>query len=145
MAQHRPLVAADIMTKNVVTSGPNDDLTRIAQEMQRHKIGSVVIVEHRKPVGILTERDFVSIVERVGAMLERSLVKYHMTTPVLAVHSDTPLADVVKLMDEKHVRHIVVLEKNGEVAGMVSSRDLMKVKSDAATLDEATFAHGQRH
>jgi len=128
MSQHRPLVAADIMTKNVVTKGPNDDLTRIAEEMQRHKIGSVVIVENRKPVGILTERDFVRIVERLGALLEKSLAKYHMTTPVLSVHSDTPLAEVVKLMDEKHIRHLIVLEKNGEVGGVISSRDLMKVK-----------------
>ena len=133
MAQSKLLVAADIMTKNVVTNGPNDDLTRIAGEMQRHKIGSVVIVENRKPVGILTERDFVRIVERVGALLERSLAKYHMTTPVLTVHSDTPLVDVVKLMSEKHVRHLVVLEKKGEIAGVISSRDLMKVKKDLIT------------
>ena len=126
------------MTKNVVTTGPNDDLTRIAEEMQRHKIGSVVIVENRKPVGILTERDFVRIVERVGALLDRSLAKYHMTTPVLTVHSDTPLADVVKLMAEKHVRHLVVLEKKGELAGVISARDVMKAEKDGGTLDEVT-------
>jgi CBS domain-containing protein len=130
MSQPRRLVAADIMTKHVVTKGPNDDLTRIAAEMQRHKIGSVVIVENRKPVGILTERDFVRIVERVGALLEKSFAKNHMTTPVVGVYSDTLVADVTKLMDEKHVRHLIVLEKNGEVAGIISSRDLMKVTSD---------------
>lgn len=91
MSQPRQLTAADIMTKHVVTKGPNDDLTRIAAEMQRHNIGSVVIVENRKPVGILTERDFVRIVEGVGALLEKSLAKHHMTTPVLGVQSDTPL------------------------------------------------------
>jgi CBS domain-containing protein len=139
MSQPKPLVAADIMTKTVVTTGPNDDLTRIAGEMERHKIGSVVIVENRKPVGILTERDFVRIVERVGALLERSLAKYHMTTPVLTVHSDTPLTDVVKLMDEKHVRHIVVVEKKGEIAGVISARDVMKSKSDGKTSDDSIF------
>lgn len=124
-------MAADIMTTDVVTRGPHDDLTRIAAEMQRHEIGSVVIVENRKPVGILTERDFVRIVERVGALLEKNLAKSHMTTPVLSVRSETPLADVIKLMGEKHVRHLVVLGKNGELAGIISSRDVMKVTEEA--------------
>jgi CBS domain-containing protein len=126
MSQPKPLVAADIMTTQVVTKGPNDELTRIAGEMQRHQIGSVVIVENRKPVGILTERDFVRIVERVGALLEKSLAKNHMTTPVLSVRSDTPLSDVMKLMGEKHVRHLIVLDKHGEMSGIISSRDVMK-------------------
>ena len=131
LSQSKSPVAADIMTRNVVTSGPNDDLTRVAKEMQHNNIGSVVIVENRKPVGILTERDFVRIVERVGALLDKSLAKYHMTTPVLTVNADSSIADIMKLMADKHVRHLVVLEKKGEIAGVISSRDLMKVKRDA--------------
>jgi CBS domain-containing protein len=122
------------MTARVVTGGPHDDLTRIAGVMQRHQIGSVVIVENRKPVGILTERDFVRIVERVGAMLENSLAKNHMTAPVVSVRTDTPLTDIVRLMSEKHVRHLVVLDDKGEVAGILSSRDVMKVTKDIASI-----------
>ncbi len=105
------LTAADIMTTQVVTRGSHDDLTRIAAEMQRHQIGSVVIMENKKLVGILTERDFVRMVERVGTFLERSLAKDHMTSPVFTVQSDAPLADVTKLMAEKHVRHLIVSEQ----------------------------------
>jgi CBS domain-containing protein len=122
------------MTTQVVTRGSNDDLTRIAAEMQRHQIGSVVIMENKKLVGILTERDFVRIVERIGALLERSLAKDHMTSPVFTVQSDASLADVVKLMTEKHVRHLIVLNKNREVAGIISSRDLMKVTKEAVSI-----------
>jgi CBS domain-containing protein len=134
MSQPKRLTAADIMTKHVVTRGPSDELTRIAAEMQRHKIGSVVIVENRKLIGILTERDFVRIVERVGALLEKSLVKDHMTTPVFSVRSDASLADVIKLMGEKHVRHLLVLDKAGDIAGIISSRDLMKAAKDVMSI-----------
>jgi CBS domain-containing protein len=99
--------------------------------MQRHQIGSVVIVENRKPVGILTERDFVRIVERVGALMENSLAKNHMTAPVLSVKTETPIADVVKLMGEKHVRHLIVLDSKGDLAGIISSRDVMKATKNA--------------
>jgi len=130
MPQRRGLTAADIMTENVVTSGPHDGLWRIATQMQRHNIGSVVITEKGKILGILTERDFVRIVEQVGALLEKNLAIHHMTKPVLTVQSDTPLVEVIKLMREKHIRHLIVLDKNGEVAGIISSRDLMKVTTD---------------
>ena len=131
MSEPKRLTAADIMTKNVVTRGPHDVLTRIAAEMERHKIGSVVIMENRKLVGILTGRDFVRIVERVGTMLEKNLAKDHMTTPVYTVRSDASVLDIIKLMSEKHVRHLIVLNKNREVAGVISSRDVMKVAMDA--------------
>ncbi len=130
MSQPKRLVAGDIMTTRVVTSSPHDELTRIAGAMQRNQIGSVVIVEKGKPVGILTERDFVRIVERVGALLEKSLAKNHMTTPVISVQPDTPLTDVIKLMSEKHVRHVIVLNKKGETAGIISSRDVMKATKE---------------
>lgn len=134
MSQPRRLTAADIMTKKVVTKEPNDDLTRIAADMQRHNIGSVVIVESRKLVGILTERDFVRIVERLGALLDRSLAKDHMITPVFSVGSDASILDIIKLMSEKHVRHLVVLDKNDQVTGIISSRDLMKAVKDVMSI-----------
>jgi CBS domain-containing protein len=131
MPQDKRVVARDVMTTRVVTGGTHDDLTRIAGEMQRHQIGSVVIVENRKPVGILTERDFVRIVERVGALMENSLAKNHMTATVLSVKTETPIADVVKLMGEKHVRHLIVLDSKGDLAGIISSRDVMKATKNA--------------
>ncbi len=134
MSQRRRLTAADIMTEHIVTGGPHDGLWRIAAEMQRHTIGSVVIVEKGKLVGILTERDFVRIVEQVGALLEKNLAIQHMSKPVLTVQSDTPVADIIKLMREKHVRHLIVLSNNGEMAGIISSRDLMKVATDVMSV-----------
>jgi CBS domain-containing protein len=134
LSQPRSLTAADIMTKNVVTKDPNDSIGRIAAEMQHREIGSVVIVENQKLVGILTERDFVRIVERVGALLEKNLAKDHMSKPVITVQPDAPVADVMKIMSEKHVRHVIVLGKSREIAGIISSRDLLKVSKDFVSI-----------
>jgi CBS domain-containing protein len=130
LAQSRSLTAADIMTKNVVTKGPNDGIGRVAAEMQRHDIGSVVIVENQKPIGILTERDFVGVGERVGSLLDRSLAKDHMSKPVITVQSEAPVLNVAKIMSEKHVRHVIVLGNNRKIVGIISSRDLMRVAKD---------------
>jgi CBS domain-containing protein len=135
MSQSKRLTAADIMTEPVVTGRPDEDLTRIASEMHRRNIGSIVIAENRKAVGILTERDFVRIVEQVGTLLHKNLAKHHMAQPVITVQSDTPIAEIAKLMKEKHIRHIVVLNKSKEIAGIVSYRDLTKLTSELAYHD----------
>jgi CBS domain-containing protein len=134
MSQPKRLTAIDIMTKHVVTSGPDNDLSEIATEMQRHKIGSVAILENEKVVGIVTERDFVRIVEQVGLLLNRNLAKHHMTKPVVTVQSDTSVTDIIKLMREKQVRHLIVVDKTGKMVGIISSRDLMKVLKDVMSI-----------
>jgi CBS-domain-containing membrane protein len=134
MQPRKRLTAADIMTEPVVTAEPHDGLSRIATQMQRHNIGSIVIAEKGKMLGILTERDFVRIVEQVGALLEKNSALHHMSKPVITVQSDTSAADVVKLMREKHVRHLVVLDKAGGVAGIISSRDLMNAAADIVSV-----------
>jgi len=126
MSEAKRLTAADIMTKIVVTSGPNSEITEIATKMQRNKIGSVVITESRKVIGIVTERDFVRVIENIGVLLDKNRARHHMTKPVITVESDTSVANVIRLMREKNVRHLVVLNKNGELAGIISSQDLTK-------------------
>jgi CBS domain-containing protein len=114
------------MTTPVVTSSPDDQISQIASSMQHHKIGSVVIMENRRIVGILTERDFVRIVEKVGMLLKEDLAKHHMTKPVITVQSDASVTDAIKLMRVNHVRHLVVLDAGLKMVGVISSRDLMK-------------------
>jgi len=121
----RPSTVADIMTKTVVTSGPEDDISEIASSMQQHEIGSVVIMENHKIVGILTERDFVRIVEKVGMLLKEDMAKHFMAKPVVTVQSDASITDAINLMRTNHIRHLIVLDKDLKMVGMISSRDIM--------------------
>jgi CBS domain-containing protein len=114
------------MSTPVVTSGLEDDISQIASSMQNHNIGSVVIMENHRIVGILTERDFVKIVEKVGMLLKKDLARDYMAKPVITVQSDASIADAMKLMQANHIRHLIVLNKDLKMVGMVSSRDLMK-------------------
>jgi CBS domain-containing protein len=97
--------------------------------MEQHKIGSVVIVQNRRVVGILTERDFGRIT-RHGFVLGKDRAKDHMTKPVVTVRSDSSLEDVIKLMRKKHVRHVPVLDRRRRLVGIISSRDLLNIASN---------------
>jgi len=114
------------MAKPVVTTGPEEDVSQIASIMQQHKIGSVVVMENQKIVGILTERDFVRIVEKVGMLLKEDLAKHFMAKPVITVQSDAPITEAMKLMQTNHIRHLIVLDKNLKMVGVVSSRDVTR-------------------
>ena len=135
MSKLRELTAADIMVDHVVTGNINDSLAGIAADMERHKIGSVVIVENRRVVGILTERDFVRIVKE-GISGGRDRARHHMTRPAVTVRSDASVAAIIRLMRKKHIRHLPVLDKNRRLVGMIGSRDLIKVGTDDLDLAE---------
>jgi CBS domain-containing protein len=130
--ERKRVAVADIMTAPVVTSGPEDHISRIAEEMLRHRIGSVVIMDDRMIVGMLTERDFVRVVQKVGMLLKDDLAKHYMVKPVITIQSDASTADALELMRTNHVRHLIVLDKDLNMVGMVSSRDLMRVTTDSA-------------
>ena len=131
MRKLKPATVADIMSASVVTSGPEDHISRIASSMQQHQIGSVVIMENRRIAGILTERDFVRIVEKVGMLLKEDLAKHHMAKPVITVQSDASVIEAMKLMQTNHIRHLIVLDKDLKMVGVISSRDLMKAARES--------------
>lgn len=78
MSYLRRIRVSEIMSKRVVTGRPDDSLSKIASEMERHKIGLVVIVRDRTVAGILTERDFTRMAKK-GVLQGRDRAKHHMT------------------------------------------------------------------
>ena len=120
-----PPMVADIMTKPVVISSPEEGVSGIASSMLQHDIGSVVIMDDHKIVGILTERDFIRIVEKVGMLLKEDMAKHFMAKPVITIQSDASIPDAINLMQTNHIRHLIVLDKSLKMVGMISSRDIM--------------------
>ena len=131
MAQVRRQTVANFMSTRLVTSDPEEHISKIASSMDQHNVGSVVIIKSQRIVGILTERDFVRIVEKVGMLLKDDQAKHFMAKPVITVQSDASVADAMKLMQENHIRHLIVLDKDLKMVGVLSARDLMKAARES--------------
>jgi CBS domain-containing protein len=129
--QVRPRTVADFMSTRVITSDPEDHISQIASSMQRSKVGAVAVMKNHRIVGILTERDFVRIVEKVGMLLKEDRAKHFMANPVITVQSDASVPDAIKLMQANHIRHLIVLDKDLKMVGMISARDLMKAARES--------------
>jgi citrate synthase len=95
--------------------------------MRDHSVGSVVVVEGDKPVGILTERDLVRFAA-VGADAEQSSVAQWMTPDPYTFGSDESCVRAFARLSEYGFRHIPVVD-DGVLVGIVSMRDLMRVAS----------------
>lgn len=109
----------------VASIAPDKSVYEAMQLMASRNIGSLLVLEAGKPVGILTERDYA----RKAYLLDKSMkdvpVKEIMTRQVAYVRPDHTNEDCMALITEKRVRHLPVLENN-QVIGIISIGDLVK-------------------
>jgi citrate synthase len=116
---------ADVMSSPAVTAMPDESVAVASTRMQEHHVGSVVVVEGNRPVGILTERDLVRF-GAAGASAAEATVREWMTPEPDCVGPDLEVAEAWRSLAEHGYRHIPVVV-GGEVKGVVSMRDLMRI------------------
>jgi CBS domain-containing protein len=112
------------MSKPVTTIKPTELLTVAAKKMVRLNIGSVVIVEGKKPVGIITERDVTRQVVKGSKGLKVAVSKVMSKLSATASPS-TSVQQAFELMLENKVRRLPVLD-GGSLVGIVTEKDLMR-------------------
>ena len=115
----------DIFTRNVVTAGPEETLAAVALRMQEHNVGTVVVVENQRPVGIVTDRD---LALALGArdLSPQAPVKKVMTRHVLAIPEDTGIYTATKFMREREVRRLPIVDREDHLVGIVTLDDLLR-------------------
>lgn len=117
-----------------VTSGST--IAEAVELLNGMKIGAVVVVDDRKVVGIVSERDIVRHLGTDWAALASRPVSEVMTKNVVSVSRFATIADVMERMTERRIRHMPIVE-NGELVGIVSIGDVVKRKIEE-TEQEAT-------
>ena len=106
--------------------------------MAQHDIGSLLVVEGGRPVGIFTERDYARKVILLGKASKDTPVKDVMSDRLLVVNLTQTVEECMALMTDHHVRHLPVMAADGTVAGMLSIGDLVK-----ETISEQSFIINQ--
>ncbi len=98
------------------------------QAMAQKKIGAVVVMEGNVAVGICSERDimFRVVVEKRDP--ENTPINDVMTAPLITISRRSTADDALKLMLDKHIRHLPVIDVDGTMAGMISIRNLLHEK-----------------
>lgn len=117
---------SDVMVKDPVMVDPKISCAKAAKLMRDRKIGSVVLVENGKPIGVVTERDLVHRVMAEEMDPVTCIVDEVATKPVIAVsiHADVDMA--VDIMNDYMIRRIVVVDSDDKVVGIVTTDDLSR-------------------
>lgn len=119
----------------VVTVWPDSQLGHVTQIFDQRAIASVVVVDHGgHTLGIFTDRELVRAVAKYGASALELPVGRVMLTPAPSCSPDDTVGDVLRLMTNDRVRHVLVV-REGAMAGIVSIGDLVKIRLNDAELE----------
>lgn len=114
------------MTKEAVSTDAGDSCLETAKLMVRMNIGAIVVNEGDRPVGIVTERDFLNKVTARGKDPSKTTLREIMSSPPITISPKATVRDAARMMIEKRVRRLVVVE-NDKLVGIVSIRDITRI------------------
>jgi CBS domain-containing protein len=104
---------------------PEDPVLEAIRMMADRHVGALLVMRGTELAGILSERDYARKVVLLGRSSAETPVWQIMTSPVITVSPDNSIQDCMRLMTERRIRHLPVVE-GGRVVGMISIGDLVK-------------------
>jgi CBS domain-containing protein len=153
--------ARDVMVSPVITAGKHATVREVANILLRKRISAVPVVDNAdKVVGIVTESD---LMHRAEAGTERAYswwlhfltddatiaadyVKSHaakvqdvMTSDVVTAAPETPLDEIATLLEERRIKHVPIVNKDGNLVGIVSRANLIQAVASARPKLEVTL------
>lgn len=125
----------DIMTRNVEVATLQDNMYEVAVKMKERNVGAIPIVEGKKPIGIITDRDIV---------LRGTAAKKPGSTPVEEIMTKSPITisqaasveEAGEMMAENQIRRLIVTD-DGEMVGILAMKDLTDQRSTLPLAHEA--------
>lgn len=124
------LKVKDVMSRNVISVPPTEDVVFAFEKLMKHKISSLPVVENNKLVGIVTATDLghnlVLDKYEIGTIVEKVMVE-----DVACVNPEDDLLTTVRKMneygsDEEIINQLVVIDDDHEIVGIVSDGDIIK-------------------
>jgi CBS domain-containing protein len=103
---------------------PDDTVFDALKLLADYEVGALMVMEHGKLVGIMSERDYTRKIALQGRNSKETPVSEIMTKNVMVVSPSTRTRECMALMSEKRIRHLPVMEGD-TVVGMISIRDIM--------------------
>ncbi len=128
-----PKSLASLLRRKPIALPLTATIRQALELMQAHAIGSVLVVDaEQRPVAILTERDVVPRIVLAGVSIDRPLLEV-ATQPVATLTGEHTATDAALMMAERGFRHIVVVDTEGRLLGVVSERDLFALQRHTLT------------
>jgi signal-transduction protein with cAMP-binding, CBS, and nucleotidyltransferase domain len=113
----------DVMTKALIAVDPITSLLQISKMMEQGGMGSILVKKDGVPSGIITDRDFAIKIAAHGVSMNTPVEKM-ASFPLQTINSTDSILDAAKVMADKKIRKLAVVEE-GKVVGIITSTDLI--------------------
>lgn len=138
----------DVMTERVITVNEDMTLGEVAKILSENRISGVPVIDSQKRVtGIVTEADIISQTEKIKTSVFKELLRYLlgepvpkktesplselkvkdvMTAPVITASADMDIREVARILDEKRIKRLPVVDSEGKLIGIISRQDIVR-------------------
>jgi CBS domain-containing protein len=113
----------DILTRNPHVIGPDAMICEAAKMMKEYDVGMLPVCDNRRLVGVLTDRDLAIRALATGTDPLSTKVKDVMTPNVCWCFDDQDLEDAAKIMEEKQIRRLPIVNREKRLVGIISLGD----------------------
>src|SRR5256714_11620766 len=114
------MIARDIMTRKVYTIRSDARAQEAAQLLDQHRISGLPVVDEGNDIiGIVTEADIISKVDREGLRVSEI-----MSNEIISVNEETPVSEIALLLTERKIKRVPVVQ-DGKLVGIVSRADIV--------------------
>lgn len=121
------MLVSQVMTRDVVTCSPEDDLERAARRLWDHDLGALPVVREGRVVAMLTDRDVCMAAWTQGRRLDECTVSSAMSRDLFACHPTDELVDALMIMSMRQVHRLPVVDLQGGLVGMLTVTDLIRI------------------
>jgi CBS domain-containing protein len=118
------LLVREVMRRRIISASLSDTVQVAVNLMASNRVGSVLILDNDKLVGIFTERDLVNHLHRGGGLEDK--LGDVMTRNPITVREDESLWKALLIMVEHGFRHLPVVDGEGKLVGVVSIKDALR-------------------
>jgi CBS domain-containing protein len=112
------------MSKVVKVVRPDTSMKEVVATMNKFSIGSIVIVQAERPVGIITERDILRRLVEPCLAPETLRAREVMTSPVISISETASIDEAAQLMTKKRIKRLLVVN-NGRLVGILTFTDIV--------------------
>lgn len=120
------MMVRDVMTKEPRVVRRDTSVQEVVATMSKYDISSVIVVQEKRPVGMITHKDIVSKIVQPRIPPDAMKAIEVMTTPVVTISEDASMEEAARLMSKKHIKKLVVV-RDSELVGIITSSDLVRV------------------
>lgn len=139
------VLVRDIMSKDVKVVRPDSSVKEVVATMNKFDIGSIIVVQGKRPVGIITERDILRRIVQPCLAPETLTARQVMTSPLLTISETASIDEAAKIMAKEKVKKLPVMAKQ-KLVGIVTFTDIVtKVPTMLSLLEELVRPYHRSH